>query len=115
MLSSDIPATPRPRPPAAHNRRSASMQIELFPPPPYAASSHSSRPKSTPLGTVSSSTSAPDVRSHNPRSLSEADDSSWMKEKSREELSELLTKADGIIRERERGEFLVITPMLNDV
>jgi len=38
-----------------------------------------------------------------------------MKEKSREELSELLTKADGIIRERERGEFFVIVPILNVV
>jgi hypothetical protein len=59
----------------------------------------------TPLDTVSNTMSAPDNHAHSPRSSSDVEEAPWMKEKSREELSDLLTKADDIIRVREQGEF----------
>jgi hypothetical protein len=38
----------------------------------------------------------------------------WVREKSREELSELLLKADGIIRSRESGEVTDVRPPSSD-
>lgn len=35
------------------------------------------------------------------------DDMEWMNEKSREELSDLLVKADDLIKERENGEYSI--------
>ena len=36
----------------------------------------------------------------------------WLNEKSREELSELLLKADGVIKQRESGRCILFSPVL---
>ena len=104
MLSNDIPATPRARPPA-QARRSVSMQVKQSPPPPYVASALRLR---TTLETLAASPIGTPVRESalNPSQLSfSVEEMSWMKERSREELTDLLTKAENIIKERENREW----------
>ena len=105
MLSNDIPATPRARPPA-QTRRSVPMQVKQSPPPPYvAASALRLRNK---LETLAASPIGTPVRDSAliPSQLSfSVEEMSWMKERSREELTDLLTKAENIIRERENREW----------
>ena len=104
MLSNDFPATPRPRPPA-RARRSVSLQLKHSPPPPYAATSGDGlRHKIAPLETFLDSSNLASTREGALASIRSSfgiKDLGWIEEKSREELAELLTKADNIIRERE--------------
>ncbi|RDB20117.1 hypothetical protein Hypma_012834 [Hypsizygus marmoreus] len=108
MLSANVTETPRPRPPAK-TRRSASLLKTATPPPSYAAAftlTPEGKPRlDTLLGSpmpatfqrVGWDTGSPD-RQVSPTS---EEDMEWMKEKSQEELSELLVKADDLIKERE--------------
>ncbi|KAL1944160.1 hypothetical protein VTO73DRAFT_3345 [Trametes versicolor] len=80
-------ATPRPLPPAKTRKSSALHYSTLAPPPPYAPSlSELSLDSPSPNGALPDATAPIDE---------------WMDEKSREELSGLLLKADGIIKTRE--------------
>ncbi|KAJ7213720.1 hypothetical protein B0H12DRAFT_1155741 [Mycena haematopus] len=105
MLSNE-PVTPRPRPPA-QNRRSSASKALTSPPPPYASAIPSlpeRERKPSYLGSplpatlqslrLSSEASSPRVEDENV-------DTTWLTEKSREELAELLLKADDLIKERE--------------
>lgn len=99
MLSSNVQATPRPRPPAKVRR---SPSLNFPPPPPYAPRSDVllNSPIAVTaqlLGTVASE----DIANSLPQVVEE-----WMNEKSKEELSDLLLKADGLIKERETGNDL---------
>ncbi|OJT07997.1 hypothetical protein TRAPUB_1090 [Trametes pubescens] len=80
-------ATPRPLPPAKTRRSSALHYSTLAPPPPYSPSlSELALESPSPNGALPEAT---------------APIEEWMDEKSREELSGLLLKADGIIKTRE--------------
>ncbi|KAF7432753.1 hypothetical protein PC9H_004696 [Pleurotus ostreatus] len=98
MMSNDVPATPRPRPPG-NVRRSMSMKLQT-PPPPYASSFASPTSKQEELdqsegirGSAVGSTLSP-IRQ-------DEGEEDWFNERSREELTELFLKADGLIKERE--------------
>ncbi|KAA1466471.1 hypothetical protein DENSPDRAFT_36206 [Dentipellis sp. KUC8613] len=113
MMSIDVSATPRPRPPA--KARQTSSQYKGSPPPPYVLPlSHlstrglsSSISGETILGSPISVT-AQLVRSLGGDSPSRNSDESaaaveeWLNERSREELSDLLLTANGVIRAREQ-------------
>ncbi|KAH9853645.1 hypothetical protein C2E23DRAFT_884798 [Lenzites betulinus] len=91
MLSTNPVATPRPLPPAKTRKSSAPHYSQHAPPPPYAP------PLSgVLLNSPSPVPTTPPGQSGNSSSLNE-----WTGEKSREELSDLLLKADGIIKTRE--------------
>ncbi|KAG6854366.1 hypothetical protein C0991_007871 [Blastosporella zonata] len=106
MLAANINETPRPRPPAKIRRSSALAQAASTPPPSYAAAF-----TLTPDGTsrVNSLLGSPMAATFqrvgwdNEHQMSPAreEELEWMHEKSREELSELLVKADDLIKERE--------------
>jgi hypothetical protein len=112
MLAANVSETPRPRPPAKV-RRSASKPTST-PPPSYASAFSYTPARKPPLDTILGS-SLPvtlqrvrwdkDNLDGATTALSPApeDDMEWMNEKSREELSELLVKADDLIKERENG------------
>ncbi|KAI0959607.1 hypothetical protein AcW1_004390 [Taiwanofungus camphoratus] len=96
MLSDNTQVTPRPRPPAKA-RRLPSLQFPKIPPPPYAPSldmvldaavSAPTQLVGAALDGVHLPLPAPDIEE-------------WMNEKSREELSGLLLKADELIKSRE--------------
>ncbi|CCL99404.1 uncharacterized protein FIBRA_01422 [Fibroporia radiculosa] len=99
--------TPRPRPPAKA-RRIPSMQVPRFPPPPYALSLDQIVLDATSSASTNQdgSTAPDDFPLSSP--TREADE--WMNEKSREELSGLLLKADEIIKSRE-SELSVTTAL----
>jgi hypothetical protein len=101
MLSNDVPATPRARPPA-QVRRAVSLQIKHSPPPPYAAAPSLKSRTETLFGLPCLTPVREGRSTHSGLNI---DDMSWMKEQSREELADLLTKADNIIRERESREY----------
>ncbi|KZT72485.1 hypothetical protein DAEQUDRAFT_722632 [Daedalea quercina L-15889] len=95
MLSETASTTSRPRPPAK-TRRLPSVQFPSFPPPPYAPSLDQ-----LVLEAASAIPEQP-FSSLDPKSfLLPHDSEEWVNEKSREELSELLLKAEGLIRTRE--------------
>lgn len=106
----------RPRPPAQLRR---STKANASPPPPYASAfvfpshSRSHQPTvDTLLGSPVSATyrrlerlvSSPSP--HIPASP-DTDNVDWLNERSREELSGLLLKADGVIKQRESGELII--------
>ncbi|KAF7352442.1 hypothetical protein MVEN_01208800 [Mycena venus] len=108
MLSNET-VTPRPRPPA-QNRRSSSRKalVQASPPPPYASSIpfHSERDRKpsylgSPLPATLQSLRLGSEAASPKADLEENADTSWLNEKSREELAELLLKADDLIKERE--------------
>lgn len=109
MLAVNISETPRPRPPAKV-RRSVSKPIST-PPPSYAAAfsyTPAGEPRllgsSLPVTLQRVQWDKDNIDSAIPASAPAAkDDMEWMNEKSREELSELLVKADDLIKERENG------------
>lgn len=110
MLSANI-ITPRPRPPSK-NRRAASMQSYSSslksPPPPYAASSSLSSLSDTEDHVPppdSLLTPCPQAKRRKPRlaGVTRSSNEDWPTEKSRGELSDLLLKADGLLKERENG------------
>ncbi|THH29143.1 hypothetical protein EUX98_g5063 [Antrodiella citrinella] len=95
MLSNNVIATPRPRPPAKVRR---SPSLNFPPPPPYA-------PRlevllDSPIGVTTQllGSAAAEVTVSPVHDVEE-----WMNEKSKEELSDLLLKAGGLIKERETG------------
>lgn len=109
MLAASVNDTPRPRPPAKIRRSSALVQAASTPPPSYAAAftlTPDGKPgvKNSLLGSPMAATFQR-VGWDDERQLSPTmeEDLEWMNEKSREELSELLVKADGLIKERENG------------
>ncbi|KAJ6466724.1 hypothetical protein C8R47DRAFT_1025115 [Mycena vitilis] len=92
MLSGETVTTPRPRPPAQTKRSTPrSLLSQASPPPPY-ASSFSFPDRKEILGSPLPATL---------QEVEENPDSSWLSEKSREELAELLLKADDLIKNRE--------------
>ncbi|KAF9464829.1 hypothetical protein BDZ94DRAFT_1235041 [Collybia nuda] len=110
MLSANVPETPRPRPPAKVRRASESLRKnDPSPPPYYNSSAFAFTPQGRPhLNTtlLGSPMAATFQRvgweaDRDPLSPASEEDLEWMNEKSREELSELLVKADDIIKERE--------------
>ncbi|KAG6910132.1 hypothetical protein DXG01_012891 [Tephrocybe rancida] len=106
MLAASINETPRPRPPAKIRRSSALAQAASTPPPSYAAAftlTPDGKPRiNTLLGSPMAATFQR-VGWDGERQMSPAreEELDWMNEKSREELSELLVKADDLIKERE--------------
>ncbi|KDQ64180.1 hypothetical protein JAAARDRAFT_52162 [Jaapia argillacea MUCL 33604] len=127
MLSNNVPATPRPRPPA-QLRRSSSSRYKESPPPPYAAPAfpfpsprdRDSPIPETPMDTIlgsSISMTAQRVRllsgGSPPGSHTSLEAVDWMQEKSREELSDLLSRADKTIRDRENDLGLTSTVCKN--
>ncbi|KAJ7749248.1 hypothetical protein B0H14DRAFT_3603837 [Mycena olivaceomarginata] len=105
MLSNETVTTPRPRPPAKNRRTSATKAFaQASPPPPYASSFPERERKPSYLGSPLPAT-LQSLRLGSDPSSSGADeenaDTSWLSEKSREELAELLVKADDLIKERE--------------
>ncbi|KAF4575258.1 hypothetical protein EYR36_006616 [Pleurotus pulmonarius] len=105
MMSNDVPATPRPRPPG-NVRRSMSMKLQT-PPPPYASSFVSPTSKQENSGLIDQLNTDGVHRSALGSTLSpirqDEGEEEWLNEKSREELTELFLKADGLIKERENG------------
>lgn len=91
-MSDENSTTPRPRPPAKA-RRASSLQFPSFPPPPYAPSLDQVVPDVAGAG--------PSFPDDMPLPLSTHDAEAWVNEKSREELSHLLLKADELIKSRE--------------
>jgi hypothetical protein len=110
MLSAHVPETPRPRPPAK-NRRTPLLKTDPSPPPSYYnntdfAFTPQVRPRlDTLLGSPMYATfqRVGWDADRDPLSPASEEDIEWMNEKSREELSELLVKADEILKERENG------------
>ena len=97
MLAGSI--TPRPRPPARSRRPSS--QVKSSPPPPYRLS----LPNDPPTPTENEKLSAESLRgdwTHFPFSTQ----SEQWNERSREELTDLLHKADELIKDRELGGYL---------
>ena len=111
MLPAGTTTTPRP-PPPAKARKSSSLNFASFaPPPPYAPSAprHEETILDSPISVTtqlmqSRSRHASIVGVGLPGTPGLED---WMNEKSREELSGLLLKADGIIKSRETGALRV--------
>ncbi len=115
MLSTDTPVS-RPRPPAQMRRsNNVAAKTNSSPPPPYASAfafpsqtkSHKS-PMGTLLGSpVSATYQRIEREASSPRqSLTslDTDNMDWLNERSREELSSLLIRADGVIKQRESGK-----------
>ncbi|KAJ7126425.1 hypothetical protein C8R43DRAFT_931971 [Mycena crocata] len=107
MLANDT-MTPRPRPPAQMKRSTSRSlpqgAIGASPPPPYASSAAfmpEDGRKAHYLGSPLPATLEMVDRASEPASPEGNDNSEWLNEKSREELAELLLKADGLIKERE--------------
>lgn len=91
-------ATPRPRPPAKVRK---SPSLNFPPPPPYA-------PRldvllASPIGVTTQLLGS--AVSEEPSDAPNHPAEEWMNEKSKEELSGLLLKADGLIKERETGMY----------
>ncbi|KAJ6539738.1 hypothetical protein B0H19DRAFT_1180326 [Mycena capillaripes] len=90
MLSNET-VTPRPRPPAQTKRSSSRPLLQASPPPPYASSI-----------LAENNTRKEILGSPLPATLQDVEENpDWLSEKSREELAELLLKADDLIKERE--------------
>ncbi|KAH9951720.1 hypothetical protein B0H21DRAFT_717203 [Amylocystis lapponica] len=97
MLSDSVTTTPRPLPPAKARRLTSIQYARMAPPPPYESSLEMGSPLSATAQIVGSVTSPEGLRAPLPSPSME----DWMNEKSREELSGLLLKADELIKSRE--------------
>ncbi|KAI0772089.1 hypothetical protein BD413DRAFT_548263 [Trametes elegans] len=100
MLSTNALATPRPPPPAKTRKSSALHYSKLAPPPPYApplSETLLDSPIPITAQLVNAATLSPDGTGGDDAAPMDE----WMNEKSREELSGLLLKADGLIKTRE--------------
>ncbi|KAG6850917.1 hypothetical protein H0H93_006743 [Arthromyces matolae] len=111
MLAASVNETPRPRPPAKI-RRSSALAPAPSPPPSYAAAFTLTPDGKSRVDSLLGSPMAAtyhlqqvgwDNQSQVPNELEEDQDLLWVNERSREELSELLVKADDLIKERENG------------
>lgn len=104
MLSTVDPPTPRPKPPAKL-RRSSSARLKTSPPPPYRlpADEMAEPTLETLLGSPVSVTAQMlgYFASQNPGAIPEE----WINSKSREELRELLARAEQTIKAREGGMY----------
>ncbi|KAJ7228259.1 hypothetical protein GGX14DRAFT_611979 [Mycena pura] len=108
MLSNTITARPRP---AAQLRRSTSTLAQgASPPPPYASSLAFNRKPGvvpfpnylgSPLPATLQMVGLGNSQPASPHETEQDSNNDWLNEKSREELTELLLKADGLIKERE--------------
>ncbi|KAL4241851.1 hypothetical protein ABKN59_000602 [Abortiporus biennis] len=97
MLSRDVPSTPRPRPPAKVRR---APSLNFPPPPPYAP--RTDMLLNSPITVTSQLVSAAGSPSGDIKDSSmSAAAEEWMNERSKEELSDLLIKADSVIKSRE--------------
>lgn len=111
LLAANVSETPRPRPPAKVRRSTLLKAATSTPPPAYApAPAFTFSPENKPrLDTLLGSPMAATFKrlgwSETDSQLppSPEEDKGWMDEKSREELSELLIKAEDLIKERESG------------
>ncbi|KAF7792924.1 hypothetical protein EIP86_004026 [Pleurotus ostreatoroseus] len=92
MLSNNVPSTPRPRPPAKMRR---APSLPLHPPPPYAP--RMDMILDSPIAVTTQLIKS----SPGEAALGTPDMEDWMNERSREELSDLLVAAEGIIKTRE--------------
>ena len=107
MLGNNVIATPRPRPPAKTRRSFSRLHPNAndfrFP-------TGSTGPSQvTALGSpISLTAQIAGWNSYNGPQQHLADDSSWINAASREELQDLFTKADDLIKERESGVLTVI-------
>lgn len=114
MLSDETRATPRPQPPAkVRARKSSQPQPKVSPrgkassgspPPPYY------NPSDSVLGSPLPATSQLLGANNGGNSGDGPGPEAWLLERSREELSGLLTKAEGIIKTREDRTFLMPPP-----
>ncbi|KAJ7437111.1 hypothetical protein B0H11DRAFT_1830372 [Mycena galericulata] len=108
MLSNHT-MTPRPRPPArTRGSTSRSLAMGASPPPPYASAltflSEDGRIRKPSLTSYLGSPLPATLKMvglSEPASPQDGNDQDWLNEKSREELAELLLKADDLIKERE--------------
>ncbi|KAF5388097.1 hypothetical protein D9615_000655 [Tricholomella constricta] len=107
MLAANVTETPRPRPPAKIRRSIALLQTASTPPPSYAAAfTPEGKPRldtllGSPMAATFQRVGWDDGAADRDASPTEEEDMKWMNERSREELSELLVKADDLIKERE--------------
>ena len=105
MLSDEVRASPRPKPPAKVRARKSSQASMKAPPRGKASSGSPPPPYYSPsepvLGSPLPVTSQLLEASNGGNSGDGPGPESWLLEKSREELSGLLTKAEGIIKSRE--------------
>ncbi|KAF9031848.1 hypothetical protein BDZ89DRAFT_1063737 [Hymenopellis radicata] len=112
MLSVETPVS-RPRPPAQMRRsHSAAAKTNSSPPPPYASAfafPSQTKSRKSPMGTllgspVSATYQRIEREASSPRqsiTSMDTDSMDWLNERSREELSSLLIRADGVIKQRE--------------
>ncbi|KAK0190600.1 hypothetical protein F5146DRAFT_1223459 [Armillaria mellea] len=104
MLANEGSSVSRPRPPAQMRRSHSMFNQKGSPPPPYASSfvfpSQKKPSRSSLLGSPVSATFRRIEREAG-KVVAEEDNTDWLNEKSREELSGLLLKADDIIKKRE--------------
>lgn len=104
MLANEGSSVSRPRPPAQMRRSHSMFNQKGSPPPPYASSfvfpSQRKPSRSSLLGSPVSATFRRMEREAG-KVVAEEDNTDWLNEKSREELSGLLLKADDIIKKRE--------------
>lgn len=111
MLAATVHDTPRPRPPAKVRRSSAAARpASSTPPPSYAAAFTFTPDGKLPLNSLLGSPMSATFQrlawdADHQKPLPADHDKEWIEEKSREELAELLVKADDIIQERETGAF----------
>jgi hypothetical protein len=94
-----VPTVARPRPPAKVRRSPSNQRLQSSPPPPYAAGF--TFPPLSPNATAEELSSK-----FTPFPLTGISEE-WMNEASREGLREILKKADGLIKCRSNGEFLL--------
>ncbi|KAK0206885.1 hypothetical protein DFS33DRAFT_1317711 [Desarmillaria ectypa] len=107
MLSNEGSSVSRPRPPAQIRRSHSMFNQKGSPPPPYVSSfvfpsqkKPSRSSSNTLLGSPVSATFRR-IERETGKVVAEEDNMDWLNEKSREELSGLLLKADDIIKKRE--------------
>lgn len=104
MLANEGASVSRPRPPAQMRRSHSMFNQKGSPPPPYVSSfvfpSQKKPSRSSLLGSPVSATFRKIEREAG-KVVAEEDNTDWLNEKSREELSGLLLKADDIIKKRE--------------
>ena len=104
MLANPGPSTPRPKPPAKA-RRSSSLRLKSSPPPPYVlAPEDRQQPRlETLLGSPVVATSQ--ILGYFGNDGAEQVTEDWLNERSRDELRDLLVRAEMTIKEREDGAF----------
>ena len=109
MLSANSTTTPRRPMPPAKARKSSSLNFGRFaPPPPYAPPGPLEEViLDSPIPVTAQLINAAASKTEGIGLPGTPGIDDWMNEKSREELSGLLLKADGIIKSRETGEWYI--------